>query len=179
MNTLPEEKQLLEEIEAHADVFADAFTTPEQYIETLQSNLKSLKGVKEKLIARKEEITKPLRIALESARNLFRPAEEKLASVEANLKAEILETEKKREKEQEKLMSKIEKGRVSPDQGLSLMSKAPKGLFRPVKVMEIKNKKLIPDKYWVIDEVAVRAALIAGKKVPGAILVEKKTVVSR
>ena len=45
-----------------------------------------------------------------------------------------------------------------------------------VQVVEYYDESAIPDEFWVIDEVALRAALKAGQVVPGARLVEQRKV---
>ena len=45
---------------------------------------------------------------------------------------------------------------------------------RSVKQLEITDPSQIPSKFWVIDEVAVRRALLDGETVPGARLVDER-----
>lgn len=145
----------------------------------LQVQLKAIKVIKDKVEARKEEITKPLRAALSSARDLFLPLEIKLREADKRVRGALLELEAAREKEALKLARKVEQGKVSVEDSMALMVPESKGLFRFVQKLKIVSRKDIPDKYWEINEVALRADLMAGKKVKGAVLVKEQTVVSK
>lgn len=172
-DTVPDNKQVLAEIK---EQIHKVESLP---IDKLQERLKYLKDIKKRITDRKEEITKPMRAALDSARALFKPLESAIELADIELRGFILIAERKREKEQAKIAAKVESGEATIEEGLEIMSSQTSGLFRMVKKMVIKNKKVVPKKYWIIDEVLLRADVMAGKKVPGVILLEEKTVVSR
>lgn len=172
-NIIPDEKEIGQALASIATV--DKTLTMDE----LQIRLRQLKSIRKKVEARKEEITAPMREALASARALFKPLETKLEEADKVLRKEILVLEERREKEQAKLAGKVASGKMSVDKGMDLMVPQNDGLFRMVKKLKIVAKAKIPDKYWVIDEVALRKDLMDGKKVPGAELIEEKTVVAR
>lgn len=147
--------------------------------DSLQFRLKDIKRIRDDLQARKDLIIKPLKEGLDQAKALFAPFEDSVKEADMRVRSALLEIEVTREKEQALLAKQIEKGKVSVDEAMTLVVNAPKGLFRTVQRLEIKKKSLVPDKYWILDEVLLRKDLLAGKKIPGVSLVEEKTVVSR
>jgi len=63
--------------------------------ETAKAQLIELKTVKKFLLEKKESITKPLNEALKNTRTLFKPAEDKLATIEAYLNGQLLKYNQK------------------------------------------------------------------------------------
>lgn len=171
MNPIPQELVVATENQLTVPLASDS--------DGLQIQLHGIKIIKNKVEERKEAITKPLREALQSARDLFRPLEENIKQADARVREALLALESERQKEAAKLAKKVEAGKATLEEGMSLITSVPKGLFRSVQQLKITSRKDIPDKYWVIDEVLLRADLMAGKKVKGAILVTKQTVVSK
>lgn len=171
--------QVIDDKEIMAEIKEQVRPVPGLSIDTLQVRLRSIKEIKKRITDRKEQITKPMREALDSTRALFKPLEIAVEEADKTVRSLLLVAEEKREAEQKKLDKDVERGKISVDQAMTVMTPDSGGLFRMVKKLVIKKKNLIPDKFWIIDEVAVRAALMAGKKVPGAELKEEKTVVSR
>ena len=85
----------------------------------------------------------------------------------------------KQQEAADKLAKDIAKGRVSLDEASTALSavqgpeaKVTTALgsvgFRAIQTLKITNAKLVPEKYWVIDESTLLADLKAGKKVKGA-----------
>lgn len=172
MTTIPDERALMLQIEEQDKTIVGAT------LEEMRERLLGIKKIKKQIETRKEEITGPMREALASARALFKPLEDRLEVADKAVRSAMLVAEEAREKDQLKLAGKVTRGEVSMDEASELMIPESSS-FRMVKKMVIKNKKLIPKKYWVLDEVAIRADLFAGKKIPGALLVEEKTVVAK
>jgi len=147
-----------------------------------------LKTAAKELKARKESITTPLNAALTNVRNLFKPAEEQLASLiecsKDGINAYNAEAQKKLEALREKLDERLE----DEDDELTQVSANRRVLKAAAKlgvdniptvttrVMEIFDPEKVPARYWVIDEVALRKDLITGREVPGARLIEKTSV---
>ncbi len=156
---------------------------------TLEQAKKSLAEVKEirKVIEeKKSSIINPLNEALKNARALFKPVEDRVSVIENYLKGEILrynnkllEEQKKREAEAEK---KIQSGATFAEAVKTIERVAEKIETIPtrkIKRLKITDENLIPRKFLIIDEVAIKRALFAGEKVPGCELVEEEIVINK
>lgn len=172
-----------------------------------------LKEIGQTIKTRKEEITKPLNVALKSARELFAPIEEqyetaenivgkKLLAYKQKVEAEALAEEAKiaakLKAERKKLEAEVEAGKLTAEKAeqkldaklqkaeekIEQIPQTPKTVktsfgnvqFRKIKKVRIIDLNLIPDIYWVIDEVKLRKDVLAGMVVPGAIMFEEETV---
>lgn len=154
--------------------------------------LGKVKEIGKKITAQKETITKPLSEALKNARNLFRPLEDQWEEAENVIKQKMVKyqtlQETKAETKIENIEKKIEEGKMSFEEGVAKMENLEPerkvqtesfGLtFRETRTMEITDQSLVPDEYWVINEVLLRKDVLAGKEVPGTKIVIVKTPVS-
>lgn len=191
---------------------AVTITTPEE--NALAIDLKAkLKDIGQTIKARKEEITKPLNVALKSARELFAPIEEqyetaenivgrKLIGYKQKVEAEARMKEKaiadKLEAERIRLAKEVEAGKITEAQAekkldtklekaeekMGNLEKVEKTTqtkhgqvqFRKIRKVRITDLNLIPDQYWIIDEVKLRKDVLAGVVIPGAIIFEEEIV---
>lgn len=156
----------------------------------------SAKDIKE----RKEKITKPLNAALTSARELFKPLENDLATAERTIKDKMLdysnEIEAKAAAAAAKLEARVEKGTMRTDTAMRKMDeletvgsqvKGAKGSvqFKTVRTIKIVDPTKIPLKYLsqpkVLEAIsaAVRTDVMNGTKVDGVEIVEQKQVAAR
>ena len=150
-----------------------------------------LKEIGQTIKARKEEITKPLNAALKSARELFAPIEEQYEIAENIVGRKLLDYKQKVEAEaramEAKIAARVEKGTMKIEtaerkiEQIPTMQKTIKTSFgsvqfRKIKKVRITDLNLIPDQYWVIDEVKLRKDVLAGIVVPGAIMFEEEIV---
>lgn len=165
-------------------------TTPEENASA--TNLKAkLNETKKQIKERKEEITKPLNAALSSARALFAPLEEQYEKAEKTLAGKLIAYKQKVEAEtraaEAKLAARVEKGTMKLETAERKIEELPtvqktvqtdhgRVQFRKIKKVRITNQNLIPDQYWVIDEVKLRKDILAGIAVPGAELYEEEIV---
>ena len=154
--------------------------------------LGKVKDIGRKITAQKETITKPLSEALKNARVLFAPLEAQWEEAEKTIKYKMVKyqtlSEAKAEKKIEQIETKIEEGKISFEKGVAKMENLEPGSkvetdsfslkFREDRKMEIIDASLVPDEYWVINEIALRKDVLAGKEVPGAKIVIVKTPVS-
>lgn len=137
----------------------------------------------------KEKATKPLNESLKKIRSWFKPLEERCEVALEDIDSRILAYQKKiddeakqaedvindklasgdmMEKTAEKKLAKIERveNTVSSSKGAVQ--------FRTNKKVVIEERELIPEKYWVIDEVLVRKEALSGVVIPGVSIVEEK-----
>lgn len=164
--------------------------TPEE--NALAINLKAkLKEIGQTIKARKEEITKPLNVALKSARELFAPIEEQYETAENIVGKKLLAYKQKVEAEareaEAKIAARVEKGTMKMETAEKKLEQIPtvqktvktsfgQVQFRKIKKVRITDLNLIPDTYWIIDEVKLRKDVLAGVVVPGAIMFEEEIV---
>lgn len=155
--------------------------------------LGKIKNAQKLVLEKKESITKPLNEALANARAFFAPFETELRTAEGIVKGKMvkfnLEEEKKVKEEQDKLAQRVDKGTMKFETASKKMEKIEEGkvgdkvesesgkaIFRTRRMVEITDRSLIPDEYWVVDEVKVRKDALAGKEIPGVKVVEIKEV---
>ena len=167
--------------------------TPEENVAATELKAK-LKEIGKKIKDRKEEITKPLNEALKSARQLFAPLEEQFENAETIVGRKLLAYKQKVDAEirakEEKIARDLEAGKIKnietaekkieklDEKRIEKTVQTAHGQvqFRKIKKMRITNKDLIPEKYWIIDEVLLRREVLAGVQVPGAEMYEEETV---
>ncbi|HEY9826375.1 MAG TPA: hypothetical protein V6D19_13080 [Stenomitos sp.] len=149
--------------------------------------LSILNTYKDEVVEKRETVTKPLNEALKNARALFKPLESKLevaVTLIRNAMSEYQTAEVLRQrKEEAKIAARVGEGKgklkfetaVRKSEEIEradavVETETGKVTFIETKVLKIVDPKLIPDKYWVIDEKAVHDALKAKTEVPGALL---------
>jgi hypothetical protein len=141
-----------------------------------------LKEEEKRLEEDKQKLTKPINDSLKAIRAKYKPAEEIISNTLGILNTKMsdyqMELIKKQRTEEEKIVKSIESGDVSIDEAVEKMNslsevKTSKATaFRPSYELVIKDSNLIPREYLIVDESAVKKALIAGVKVAGAELKE-------
>ena len=167
-----------------------SITTPEENASAIDFKAK-LRDMGKVIRDRKEEITKPLNEALRSARDLFAPIEEQFETAENIVGRKLLDYKQKvdaeaREKEA-KIAKQVEQGRLkieTAEKKLEQVQRVEKTTqtdhgrvqFRKIKKVRITNQNLIPDEYWIIDEVKLRKEALAGKSIAGCEIFEEETV---
>lgn len=78
-----------------------------------------------------------------------------------------------------KVETAVEKISALPDTKASVNTNAGSVQFRIVKKLSIVDATLIPREYLIVDEVLVRKELLAGKVIPGAVMVEEKSIANQ
>lgn len=159
-----------------------SIASPEENAIALEFKAKIDKTGKE-IKARKEAITKPINASLRMIRELFAPLEDMFNNADTIVGGKLLAYKRKVEEEvrrkEEQLAARAEKGTMKIETVEKKIAELPKiqktthtssgqVQFRKVPMMRITDEKLIPDKYWVIDMVALRKDVIGGETVPGA-----------
>jgi hypothetical protein len=149
--------------------------------------LKKASDYKKRVKSRLEEITGPLNVALKSTRSLFAPLVEKADEAISGLKTRMLDYDRKLQAEEAKKTAEVEAKLKS---GETTLAKAGAVLerveakreaipTRTVPKLVITDPNLVPDEFWVIDEVALRYAVVMERRVvPGAERVEEKIIVA-
>jgi len=154
--------------------------------------LGQIKTIDKKITEQKEKITRPLSEALKNARALFKPIEDQWNEATKTLKWKMVRyqtlQETKAEAKIEKIEKKIEAGSLTFVEGVEKIAGLEPEVrvetsdfsltFRKDRKMVITDLSLIPDEYWLVDEIKLRKDILAGIQVPGAEIVIIKTPVS-
>ena len=140
---------------------------------------------------RKEAITKPLNIALKSARELFAPLEEHFANVEVIVARKLLDykaqVEKENREKEVKIAARGEKGTLkieTAERKIGELEHVEKTIqttygqvqFRKIKKVRVVDESKIPDEYWVLDMVAIRRDALNGTLTGGVEIYEEEIV---
>ena len=167
-----------------------AIATPEEYGAATELKAK-LRDLAKKIKERKEAITKPLNEALKSARELFAPIEASVGSAEDAVGTALLAYKRAADeaarKAEEKIAAKVEAGKMSletAEKKLDAVDRVEKTVhtakgdvqFRKIKKVRITDETKVPDRYWVLDMVAVRRDALAGTLTEGCEVYEEETV---
>ena len=159
-----------------------SITSPEENAKAIEVKAKLSKLAKE-IKNRKEEITKPLNTALRSIRALWAPLEDAVEMRENAVGRALLDYKSKVDAETRKkeaqIAARVEKGTMRLDTAEKKLDNLPKiqntthttegqVQFRKIPKMRIIDRDLVPDSYWIIDEVRLRQAVVSGIVVPGA-----------
>lgn len=163
-----------------------------------------VKNLGKQIKERKEQITKPLLEALNSARDLFKPLEQSHVEAERIIKVKILnyqdEQDKKRKEEAEKIALRVEKGTLKQETAMKKLENLPEvqtttvGKIGKTSTRIIKKVRITPlpelqlnqlqlnvlIKNGIIDwnESRVRELALKGQLIPGVQVYEEKTLSS-
>lgn len=165
-------------------------TTAEENASATELKAK-LNETKKQIKDRKEEITKPLNAALKSARDLFAPIEESFEKAEKILAGKLIAYKQKVEAEtraaEAKIAARVEKGTMKLETAEKKIEQLPtvqkttqtdhgRVQFRKIKKVRITNQDLVPDQYWVLNEVLIRKDALTGTVIPGVEVYEEEIV---
>lgn len=196
INLTPAKRQVTTVSNQAGDLLIDSPESLSQATDILSKIKTSAKEIEK----RKKEITDPLNASLKSARALFKPLEDDLATAEKTIKDKMLdysnEVEEEARKQAAKLEDRVERGTMRTDTAMRKMDdietigssvQGAKGSvqFKTVRDVEITDVKKIPAKYLLNEKVmdalktAVRTDVLNGTKVDGVKIVEKKTIAAR
>jgi hypothetical protein len=156
--------------------------TSKEDMEIAGQQVKALKEIAKEAKKQKEGITNPIYEAIAKIEELFKPFENKVKNADTETKLLIQEflddSEKKlKQVEHDFKTNKIKKVSTFTEKTNELqVGSTGATKVRKVTKMFITDAKKIPDKFYVIDEGAVEAALKNGEKVPGAELKKVNSV---
>ena len=157
-------------------------TTPEENAIVIECKAK-LNTLGKEYKTEKEKATKPINEALRRIRSWWAPLETRIENEDIRLGGMLLTYKHKIEaevrKQEERIAARVEKGTMRLDTAEKKIDNLPKiqntthtaegqVQFRKIPKMRITNRDLVPDSYWIIDEVRLRQAVVSGIVVPGA-----------
>lgn len=157
--------------------------------------LAQVKMVKNNVISRKEEITRPLMDGLSSVRELFQPLEIGYTSaqktIEAKMKTYSTEEDLRIEREKEKITGRLEKGTIKAETAItklnsigdspeSFTSSSGKTFIKQVPKLRVVDVSVIPREYLIPDLAKLTEAVLKQNiKVPGVEVYKEKSIVTR
>jgi molecular chaperone DnaK (HSP70) len=136
-----------------------------------------------------DKVVKPLKEALKAEQGRWKPIKTTLEAARDAIRSAMSKYQTSvtlaRAKEEERLAARVEKGTMRLDTAARKMTEAPVPVqavetasgsirFRTVQKLVITKAADIPREYLVPDEVAIKAALKAGKQVAGCELVDEQ-----
>ncbi len=196
VNLTPAKRQVTTVSNQAGDLMIDSPESMSQATDILSKIKTSAKEIEK----RKKEITDPLNASLKSARALFKPLEDDLATAERTIKGKMLdysnEVDAKAAKEAAKLEDRVERGTMRTDTAMRKMDdietmgssvQGAKGSvqFRIVRNVKIVDPTKIPLKYLTNEKVmdalraAVRTDVLNGTKVDGVEIIEEKQIAAK
>jgi vancomycin resistance protein YoaR len=173
--------------------------TSDNELNGVSDKIKGIKTLLKMIEQKKEKFTEPAKAIIAEARETYDPMIKECRNAEIVLKDRAKkymdEKEAKRIADEKKLADKVESGYMKPETAMKKMEdlpEAPKTVRTDTgsglrmakrKVAKIENPDLIPDEYWVIDEVRVRREALEREKnglpqIPGVVISEESSLAS-
>lgn len=136
-----------------------------------------------------DKVVKPLKEALKAEQGRWKPIKSTLEAARDAIRSAMSKYQTSvtlaRKQEEERLAARVEKGTMKLETAARKMTEAPVPVqavetasgsirFRTVQKLVIVKPADIPREYLIPDEVAIKAALKAGKAVPGCQLVDEQ-----
>lgn len=173
------------------EMLATTKVTNEDELAKVSDKVKAVKMLKKFIEEQKDKLVAPAKAIINEARLKYDPYIKECENAEATLKSRagkfLDEQEKAKIEKEEKLAKRVENGTMKEETAVKKMEElkeVPKTVntgtsaLRRTKrrVVEITDLNLIPDEYWIVDEVRVRKEGLV-KEIPGTI-VKEETVMS-
>lgn len=195
-NELVQVKEKMKGMEA---MLASTKVTTDEELNSVADKIKVIKTLCKIIEAKKDKYTEPAKMIIAEARETYDPMIKECKNAEIVLKeragAYMMAKEAEQRKAQEKIAAKVESGYMKPETAaskLEAMPEAPKTVstdkgstlrMAKRKVAVISNPSMIPDEYWIVDEVRVRKDALARdaanlSPIPGVDIVEQASLSS-
>ena len=155
--------------------------------------------VKIKLVAKQvkqemEKLTKPAKAIIAEAKAKYEPFLDNCEQAEAIVKQKMvaynLEVQAEARKAEEKILQDFGVGKIKKIETVAKkideIEKTQSSVhvdqgsvqFKTIKKVRIVNPNLVPDEYWILNEVLIRKEALAGKEIPGVEIFEEQIVAS-
>ncbi len=136
-----------------------------------------------------DEIISPIKKSLKSLQDFWKPFTSKLDEVEYGQKSEIskyvtaeeIKKQKALAEQAAKVQEQLAQGKTAEkaiEKLQTIEEKKPEVKTRKDKKVRVTNEELIPEKYWIVDMVAVRRDALAGVDISGVEVYEEVTVIN-
>ena len=168
--------------EAMAKMVDETTVANDKDLTSLAEKIKNIKLLGAYIKAEKEKLTKPAQAIINEARLKYLPYEKMCSEAEGKLKVKaslyMTKVEADRLAQEAKIAKRVDTGNIKEETGIrkleelgdeekTVRTENVELQKKMVKTVIIKDRELIPHEYWVVDEVAVRRASLAGAKIPG------------
>ncbi len=182
------------------DAMLETFqVTDDKSLEVVADKIKQVKVLKKFVEQEKDKFVAPAKAIIAEAKEKYDPYIKKCDNAEIVLKQRaktyMLEQEASRKKDEEKIAAKVESGYIKLETAVAKMEQLPEisktvrtdtgsGLrMSKRRVAKITNPDLVPDEYWVIDEVRVRREALqrdkeGAEQIPGVTIEEETDLAS-
>lgn len=149
--------------------------------QSLAATLAKIKDIRKIAVEEKEKFTKPLNELLRTTNAHFKPFLDKIDALETSKKAEMLKYLDAQEQKQLKVQERFDSGEIKKVSTLlgkqaELHTTSEDASVRRLKVVEITDENKIPREYTIPNLAAIKNALLQGVVVPGARIVEQKSI---
>jgi hypothetical protein len=202
MNKTSESKDLIvvrEKIKGMQAMLDSTQVTTDAELDGVADKIKSVKTLAKAIKQMKEKFTEPAKAIIAQAKEMYDAPLKQCLNAEEVLKSRankyMSEKEAKRIEEERKIAARVEKGTMRTDTAMKKIEALPEvkntistnqgSKLRMVKrsVAVIENPDLIPEEFWVIDEVRVRKEALARNasnmpQIPGVKIVEESSIAS-
>lgn len=173
--------------------------TTDEELGTVADKVKNIKTLAKAIKEKKDKFVAPAKAIVDEAKATFDPLIKECENAELILKERaqkyMLAKEEKDRIEKEKIAAKVEAGRMKPETAAAKMEAMPEvqntvrtdtgaGLrMAKRKVAKITDVSLIPDEFWIVDEVRVRREALEREKygkdpIPGVTIEEVASLAS-
>lgn len=167
--------------------------TNDEELASVADKVKNIKTLAKAIKEKKDKFVAPAKAIVEEAKATFDPLIKECENAEIVLKERakkyMLEQEAKRKAQEEKIAAKVEAGTMKPETAAKKMEAMPQvqntvrtdqgsGLrMAKRKIAKIVDPSLVPDEFWIIDEVRVRREALEHEKygkepIPGVAIEE-------
>jgi len=188
-----------EKIKGMATMVLETKVTNDKEVAEVSDKIKNVKKLGKYIKEVKDRFVAPAKEIIEQAKQMYDIPIKECINAEFALKrkAEIyLEAkEEERKKAENNIVAKVESGYIKaetavkklealPEQKKTIATDSSALTMTKRKVMEISDASLIPDEYWVIDEVKLRKEALekdktGAEQIPGVIIKEVSSINSR
>ncbi len=173
--------------------------TSDDELDGVADKIKGIKTLLKIIEQKKEKFTEPAKAIIAEAKETFDPMIKECRNAEIVLKDRaskfMLQREADRKKKEEQIATRVEKGTMKPETAMNKIENLPEapktvrtdtgsGLrMAKRKVAKITEPNLIPDEYWIIDEIRVRKEALEREKnnlpqIPGVVISEEASLSS-
>jgi hypothetical protein len=163
----------------------------EEGLKAVAEKIKIVKDAGKFFRAELEKYSKPAKEIIKTAQDRFLPLENECKDAEEVLKRKandyLQSVEVERRRQEDIIAKKVEKGQLKETTAIkkldelgeekkTVKSEGATLQRRTVRVVKIIDSSLIPDEYWVVDEVKVKKCALAGLQIPGVIITEESQI---
>jgi len=169
-----------EKVKGMKDMVDSSFVTNDDELKSVADKIKAIRTLMTFVKQKKEKTTEPAKAIIAEARETYDPIIKECENAEIILKQRatkyMVEKEQKRIADENKIAAKVESGYMKPETAAIKLETMPEvqntvrtnqgsGLrMAKRRVAKIIDSNLIPDEYWIMDEVRIRREAIEKDK---------------